>query len=262
MWASGNWHSAAFTWDGEVLVLGWEPGGGLQAECEATDPPIKKSFFFYDADDGSKLGQWTLPRPQGAQENCTLHNYNLVPLRNGRDMMVSGNYQAGVWVVDITDPNDPQTVGWSDPPAGPLRRGCRYAADLLHSRWGLPADRSMVGLLVQRVHLREPHRRGLEHLRAERQHASREAIMLPQLNPQTQEFSLPEERAPRDPEARAAAAALALSEGMRSERVGYVLPAWREEGIRVSPAAAGPCVDQTTHWEGVRCPPSAGAYTS
>ncbi|HEX2417738.1 MAG TPA: hypothetical protein VHJ83_06395, partial [Micromonosporaceae bacterium] len=101
---NGNWHSAGFTWDGEVIIMGWEPGGGLQAECEAGDPEVKRSFFFYDADDGSKLGQWTLPRPQGANENCTLHDYNLVPLKNGRDILVSGNYQAGVWVVDLTNP--------------------------------------------------------------------------------------------------------------------------------------------------------------
>ena len=30
--------------------------------------------------------------------------------------MVSGNYQAGTWVIDITDPANPVTVGWSDPP--------------------------------------------------------------------------------------------------------------------------------------------------
>lgn len=113
---NGNWHSASFSWDGEVIVLGWEPGGGLQAECEASDPAAKKSFFFYDADNGAKLGQWTLPRPQGANENCTLHNYNLVPLRDGRDILVSGNYQAGTWVVDLTNPASPITVGWSDPP--------------------------------------------------------------------------------------------------------------------------------------------------
>src|SRR5918992_2099233 len=40
---NGNWHSAAWTWDGEVIILGWEPGGGALPECEATDPPVKKS---------------------------------------------------------------------------------------------------------------------------------------------------------------------------------------------------------------------------
>jgi len=29
---------------------------------------------------------------------------------------VSGNYQAGTWVTDFTDPANPVTVAWSDPP--------------------------------------------------------------------------------------------------------------------------------------------------
>ena len=112
----GRWHSASLTWDGEVIVLGWEPGGGAEPECEATDPPVTKSMFFYDAATGAKLGQWTLPRPQSAAENCTIHNYNVVPLRSGRYVAVSGNYQAGTWVTDFTDPASPVTVAWSDPP--------------------------------------------------------------------------------------------------------------------------------------------------
>ena len=113
---NGNWHSAGFSWDGEVIILGWEPGGGAAPECEATDPPVKKSAFFYDADTGAKLGQWTLPRPQSAAENCTIHNYNTVPLRNGKRVLVLGNYQAGTWVVDFSDPANARTVAWSDPP--------------------------------------------------------------------------------------------------------------------------------------------------
>jgi hypothetical protein len=114
---AGRWHSGAFTWDGEVIILGWEPGGGAAPECESTDPPVKKSMFFYDADTGAKLGQWTLPRPQdGAGENCTIHNYNILPTRSGRYIAVSGNYQAGTWVTEFTDPGSPVTLGWSDPP--------------------------------------------------------------------------------------------------------------------------------------------------
>jgi len=116
---NGNWHSASFTWDGKVIILGWEPGGGSAPECEATDPDVKKSMFFYDATTGAKLGQWTLPRPQTDAENCTIHNYNTVPLRSGRYVAVSGNYQAGTWVTDFTDPANPQTVAWSDPPPLP-----------------------------------------------------------------------------------------------------------------------------------------------
>jgi hypothetical protein len=112
----GRWHSASLTWDGKVIVLGWEPGGGAAPECEASDPPVTKSMFFYDAGTGAKLGQWTLPRPQSAAENCTIHNYNIVPLRSGRYVAVSGNYQAGTWVTEFTDPANPTTVAWSDPP--------------------------------------------------------------------------------------------------------------------------------------------------
>lgn len=112
---NGRWHSATFTWDGRVIVAGWEPGGGAQAECEASDPAVDKSLFFYDASTGAKLGQWVLPRSQGADENCTIHNYNIVPLRSGRYVVVSGNYQAGTWVTDFTDPANPKTVGWTDP---------------------------------------------------------------------------------------------------------------------------------------------------
>jgi LVIVD repeat len=112
----GRWHSASLTWDGKVIVLGWEPGGGAAPECEATDPPVTKSMFFYDARSGAKLGQWTLPRPQSAAENCTIHNYNVMPQRSGRYVAVSGNYQAGTWVTDFTNPASPVTVAWSDPP--------------------------------------------------------------------------------------------------------------------------------------------------
>ncbi len=120
---NGNWHSAAFTFDGDVLILGWEPGGGSLPECEATDPDVKKSWFFYDASDGSKLGQFVLPRPQTATENCTIHNYNVVPTNKGH-VLVGGNYQAGISVVDFTDPANAKEVAYADPaPLTPTQLG-------------------------------------------------------------------------------------------------------------------------------------------
>jgi hypothetical protein len=126
----GNWHSAAFTWDGKVIILGWEPGGGAAPFCQANgsttglpagvvQADVHKSAFFYDAKTGAKLGQWTLPRAQSSTENCTIHNYNTVPLRSGRYVLVVGNYQAGTWVADFTDPANAETVAWSDPPPLP-----------------------------------------------------------------------------------------------------------------------------------------------
>jgi hypothetical protein len=169
----GSWHSATFTWDGEVLILGWEPGGGAQPECEATDPPVTHSAFFYDADTGEKLGQWTLPRPQTAEENCTIHNYNVVPIRN-RYLLVSGNYQAGTWVTDFTDPSDPLTLAFSDPePLVPTQLGGAWS-----SYWynGSIYESSITeGLNVFRY-------RDVETRRASRR--------LGHLNPQTQEFAI------------------------------------------------------------------------
>jgi hypothetical protein len=112
------WHSAALSWDGTVAVMGWEPGGGIEPECEASDPADDKSIFFFDTASGNLLGRWTLPRPQTALENCTIHNYNIVPTAK-RDVLVAGNYQAGTWVVDFTNPAAPRTVAWSDPPPIP-----------------------------------------------------------------------------------------------------------------------------------------------
>jgi signal peptidase I len=170
----GRWHSAAFTWDGEVLALGWEPGGGAAGECEADDPDIRKSLFFYDAQTGEKLGQWTLPRPQEEVENCTIHNYNIVPMRDGSYIVVMGNYQAGTWVVDFSDPANPETIAWSDPlPLDPEDLGGAWSSYWYNGR--IYESSITEGLNVFRVSDK----------------ALAKSIRLDHLNPQTQEFSLP-----------------------------------------------------------------------
>jgi hypothetical protein len=116
-------HSASFTWDGKVLIFGHEPGGGVAPRCMPTGTVLPggvvqtddmKSFFFYDTADGSLLGKWVLPRDQTVTENCTLHNYNIVPLRH-RYVVVSGNYQSGISVVDFTNPANAREVAFADP---------------------------------------------------------------------------------------------------------------------------------------------------
>jgi hypothetical protein len=110
-----SWHSAMLSKDGSVTAMGWEPGGGVAPQCEAGDPDFLKSIFFYDTETGELLGTWVLPRAQSAQENCTIHNYNVIPTRK-RDLLAVGAYQAGTYVVDFTDPSQPKTVAWHDPP--------------------------------------------------------------------------------------------------------------------------------------------------
>jgi hypothetical protein len=173
-------HSAAFTWDGEVIVFGHEPGGGVAAACEATDPEVNKTLFFYDSETGAKLGRWVLPRPQGSTENCTLHNYNLVPLRSGRDVVTIGNYQAGTWVVDITDPANATTLGWSDPPPKPVPPGTPFCCDVTgawSSYW--------YNNFIHETNIGE----GLNIFRFSGR-ATAGAMRLGHLNPQTQEFTI------------------------------------------------------------------------
>jgi len=175
----GNWHSAAFTWDGRVLILGWEPGGGAEAECEADDPAVTKSAFFYDAKTGRKLGQWTLPNPQTERENCTIHNYNIVPIRD-RYIMVGGHYQAGTWVVDFTDPANPWVRAFSDPAELPTPPGGRLP---LGGAW---SSYWYNGFIFESV-IQE----GLNVFRLMDPRTKARARQLDHLNPQTQEFSLP-----------------------------------------------------------------------
>ena len=174
---NGNWHSAALTFDGEVIILGWEPGGGSQPECEATDADVKKSWFFYDSDTGAKLGQFVLPRPQTAQENCTIHNYNVVPLRNKagkpRYVLVGGNYQAGISVVDFTDPANAEEIAYADPPPlVPTQLGGDWSTYWYNGR--IYESDITRGLIIWR--LNDP--------------AVTSYLRTPHLNPQTSEFSI------------------------------------------------------------------------
>jgi hypothetical protein len=168
-------HSASFTWDGKVLIVGHEPGGGSGAECEATDDPLRRTFFYVDAETGDSIGQFTIPRAQTNTENCTTHNYNVVPT-DKRYVMVSGNYQSGISVIDFTNPANAKEIAYADPaplvnPNDPTRielggdwssywyNGFIYESDILR------------GLIIW--NLSDPAVAG--------------AKRLPRLNPQTQE---------------------------------------------------------------------------
>ena len=118
-------HSASFSWDGDTLIFGHEPGGGSAARCQETGAPLNssgtvlqtddmKTFFFYDTESGDEIGKWTLTRDQTAAENCTLHNLNVVPTGK-RDVLVHGSYQSGIGVLDFTDVENPKEVAYADP---------------------------------------------------------------------------------------------------------------------------------------------------
>ena len=170
-------HSTSFSWNGEIVIFGHEPGGGVAAECEAGDDPLKKTFFFFRTSDGGLTGTWTLPRPQGPTENCTLHNYNVAPFLD-RHILVHGNYQAGTNVIDFTSPSAPREIAYSDPPPRPVPPGAPFACCDLSGVWGSYwwNDR------IYESHIGE----GLNIWALDEPWAS-QALQLNLLNPQTQE---------------------------------------------------------------------------
>ena len=119
-------HSAAFSNDGETLIFGHEPNGGTSPRCQATGTPFPgnttypvqtddmKSFFFFDVASGELQAKWTLPRDQSQFENCTLHNYNVVPSKK-RDILVHGSYQSGIGVLDFSDLDNIKEIAYADP---------------------------------------------------------------------------------------------------------------------------------------------------
>jgi hypothetical protein len=107
-------HSASFTWDGEILIFGHEPGGGGDARCQATSSVVDRTLFFFNASSGAPAGTFLHPRPQTSTENCTWHNFNVVPT-DRRYVLVSGNYQSGISVVDFSDPASATEIAYADP---------------------------------------------------------------------------------------------------------------------------------------------------
>jgi hypothetical protein len=185
-------HSAAFSNDGETLIFGHEPDGGVQARCQATGTPLPanndpnlpnpvypvqtddmKSFFFFDTETGALKGRWTLTRAQSNVENCTLHNYNVVPTAD-RDILVHGSYQSGIGVLDFTDLNDIREIGFADPkPINPnaLAIGGDWSSYFYNGR--IYESDITRGLLTWRF----------------TGNAFEDAERLRRLNPQTQEFT-------------------------------------------------------------------------
>jgi hypothetical protein len=183
-------HSAAFSWDGETIIFGHEPGGGTQARCKAIGEPVTngangpgtqtadmKSFFFYDTDSGEPLGKWTLTRNQTQEENCTLHNYNIVPTSRD-DILVHGSYQSGIGVLDFSNPANAREIAFADPaPLPPTSTGGTQDGGDWSSYFynGIIYESDITrGLFTWRLDDRDTER----------------AMRLRHLNPQTQEFTI------------------------------------------------------------------------
>ncbi|HEX7747026.1 MAG TPA: hypothetical protein VF462_17410 [Micromonosporaceae bacterium] len=92
------WHSSTFSWDGKVVAFGDESGGGGAARC--VDPNDQQGrIWFLNAQTGAFLANYKIPR--SVSTVCTMHNFNFIPLRDGRKVLVSSAYSGGTTVVDV-----------------------------------------------------------------------------------------------------------------------------------------------------------------
>ena len=103
--SGGLFHTASFTWDGEVLLFTDEWQGGGAHGCDGPQDTRGNIWFYENVPPGTPTaptyGRFIIPRPQPAQEVCTMHNGNVIPTEVGY-LGVSSAYEGGTSVFDFT----------------------------------------------------------------------------------------------------------------------------------------------------------------
>ena len=116
------WHSATFSWDGKVVNFIDESfGSGCPPTTTAgTVDGDSGRMFFFDTDTGRLRSNFYPPRTETASgAYCSAH-LGIPVLAKDRYLLVNAWYQAGVNVVDFSDPSSPNEVAyWDFDPAGP-----------------------------------------------------------------------------------------------------------------------------------------------
>ena len=111
-------HSSTFSWDGKTVVFGDEmTGATVTPGCpEGADRHLPLgALWFYDVSDPAnpvEKGSFHMPQGEADSAICTAHNFNTVPTRTQRDVLVSGWYNNGTTVLDFTNPSDPRQLGY------------------------------------------------------------------------------------------------------------------------------------------------------
>jgi len=111
-------HSAAFSWDGNTLILGDELGGAAAAPgCAGAEQSRLGGLWFYDVSDPTQPEQTGFYRTPQTNRSalCTAHLFNVIPLRSEKDILVASWYSGGTTVVDFTDPANPKQIGYYIP---------------------------------------------------------------------------------------------------------------------------------------------------
>ncbi len=101
----GLFHTASFTWDGQILLFTDEWAGGGGHGCDGPEDTRGNVWFYENVVPGTPnaplYGRFIIPRPQPQQEACTMHNGNVIPTTEGY-FGVSSAYEGGTSVFDFT----------------------------------------------------------------------------------------------------------------------------------------------------------------
>jgi hypothetical protein len=107
--AGGLFHTASWTWDGEIILFTDEWQGGGAHGCDGSQDTRGNVWFYKAVPPGTPnvpvLGRYMIPRPQPAGEICTLHNGNVIPTNDGY-FGVSSSYEGGTSVFDFSGVED------------------------------------------------------------------------------------------------------------------------------------------------------------
>lgn len=113
-------HNAVATWDGKLVAVTDESGGGVEARCDGPNTKRGFTFFYPLVEPGQPVdgfadlkGRYSIPRPQNT-EPCVSHNGTVLPTRDGRYIYVQAFYQGGQSLYDFTNPAAPQEIGYAD----------------------------------------------------------------------------------------------------------------------------------------------------
>ncbi len=117
----GLFHTASFTWDGEILLFTDEYAGGGGHACDGPQDTRGNVWFYKNVVPGTPqaplYGRYGIPRPQPAQEACTMHNGNVIPTNEGY-LGVSSAYEAGTSVFDFSGVQNNPEIFLGAPPLG------------------------------------------------------------------------------------------------------------------------------------------------
>jgi hypothetical protein len=100
------------------VVFNDEWGGGVAHGCDGAEDMRGNGWMYRVVEPGQPIGpavgRFMIPRAQPANEACTIHNSNFIPVK--RDyFLVSAWYQGGTNVTDWSDPTAPVELAFYEP---------------------------------------------------------------------------------------------------------------------------------------------------